>query len=90
MAENITKATEASVESYLSGIEDEADMPAGRARMAYWPEEGGGFHWVVEKDEERLESLRGPQLPSGPPHKRMKPTRHGQGRASRLIRACDP
>jgi len=26
----------------------EADMPAGRARMAYWPEEGGGFHWVVE------------------------------------------
>ena len=48
MAENITKATEASVESYLSGIEDEADMPAGRARMAYWPEEGGGFHWVVE------------------------------------------
>lgn len=26
----------------------EADMPAGRARMAYWPVEGGGFHWVVE------------------------------------------
>ena len=26
----------------------EADMPAGRARMAYWPEEWGGFHWVVE------------------------------------------
>jgi hypothetical protein len=26
----------------------EADMPAGRARMAYWPDEGGGFHWVVE------------------------------------------
>ena len=26
----------------------EADMPAGRARMAYWPEEGGGFRWVVE------------------------------------------
>lgn len=26
----------------------EADMPAGRARMAYWPEEAGGFHWVVE------------------------------------------
>jgi hypothetical protein len=26
----------------------EADMPAGRARMAYWPAEGGGFHWAVE------------------------------------------
>lgn len=26
----------------------EADMPTGRARMAYWPAEGGGFHWVVE------------------------------------------
>ena len=26
----------------------EAEMPAGRARMAYWPEEGGGFNWVVE------------------------------------------
>jgi hypothetical protein len=26
----------------------EADMPAGRARMAYWPAEEGGFHWVVE------------------------------------------
>jgi hypothetical protein len=26
----------------------EAEMPAGRARMAYWPEEGGGFRWVVE------------------------------------------
>ena len=26
----------------------EAEMPAGRARMAYWPDEGGGFRWVVE------------------------------------------
>jgi hypothetical protein len=26
----------------------EADMPAGRARMVYWPATGGGFHWVVE------------------------------------------
>lgn len=26
----------------------EAEMPAGRARMAYWPAEGGGFHWAVE------------------------------------------
>jgi hypothetical protein len=26
----------------------EAEMPAGRARMAYWPATDGGFHWVVE------------------------------------------
>ncbi|MEP6944921.1 MAG: hypothetical protein ABJA02_03325 [Acidobacteriota bacterium] len=26
----------------------EADMPAGRARVAYWPTEDGGFFWVVE------------------------------------------
>jgi hypothetical protein len=26
----------------------EAQMPARLARMAYWPEVGGGFHWVVE------------------------------------------
>lgn len=26
----------------------EAEMPAGRARMAYWPEAGGGFRWIVE------------------------------------------
>lgn len=26
----------------------EAEMPAGRARMAYWPNEAGGFHWAVE------------------------------------------
>jgi hypothetical protein len=26
----------------------EAQMPAGLARMAYWPEEGGGSSWVVE------------------------------------------
>ncbi len=26
----------------------EADMPAGRARMAYWPDATNGFHWVVE------------------------------------------
>ncbi len=26
----------------------EAQMPAGLARMAYWPEEAGGFSWVVE------------------------------------------
>jgi hypothetical protein len=26
----------------------EAEMPAGRARMAYWPKKEGGFHFVVE------------------------------------------
>jgi hypothetical protein len=31
----------------------EAEMPAGRARMAYWPVEGGGFRWVVESKTKR-------------------------------------
>jgi hypothetical protein len=26
----------------------EAQMPAGLARMAYWPNEAGGFNWAVE------------------------------------------
>ena len=26
----------------------EAQMDAGLARMAYWPDEVEGFHWVVE------------------------------------------
>jgi hypothetical protein len=26
----------------------EAQMPAGLARMAYWPDEAGGFHFAVE------------------------------------------
>jgi hypothetical protein len=26
----------------------EAQMPAGIARMAYWPDESGGFRWAVE------------------------------------------
>ena len=26
----------------------EAEMPAGIGRMAYWPDEGQGFHWIVE------------------------------------------
>jgi hypothetical protein len=26
----------------------EAEMPAGRARMVYWPHEGEGFNWAVE------------------------------------------
>jgi hypothetical protein len=31
----------------------EAQMPAGRARMAYWPTEAGGFIWVVEARNEK-------------------------------------
>jgi len=26
----------------------EAQMPAGLARMAYWPDDAGGFYWSVE------------------------------------------
>jgi hypothetical protein len=26
----------------------EAEMPAGIARQAYWPDEKGGFYWMVE------------------------------------------
>ncbi len=26
----------------------EARMPAGLARFAYWPDDGGGVHWVAE------------------------------------------
>jgi hypothetical protein len=26
----------------------EAEMPAGRARLTYWPDEVEGFHWAVE------------------------------------------
>ena len=26
----------------------EAELPAGRARMTYWPDEVEGFHWTVE------------------------------------------
>lgn len=26
----------------------EAKMPAGTARMVYWPDEENGYHWVVE------------------------------------------
>lgn len=26
----------------------EADMPAGRARMAYWPADDGGMHWAAD------------------------------------------
>lgn len=31
----------------------EAQMPAGLARMIYWPSEGGGFTWAVESRTKR-------------------------------------
>ena len=31
----------------------EAQMPAGLARMAYWPDEEDGFHWVVESKTQK-------------------------------------
>lgn len=31
----------------------EARMPAGLARMAYWPSEEGGFHFVVEAKKKK-------------------------------------
>jgi hypothetical protein len=31
-----------------SAVGFEAQMPAGLARMAYWPDENGGFRWAVE------------------------------------------
>ena len=41
---------------YLADVTDihelaigfEAEMPAGLARMAYWPDDEAGFYWVVE------------------------------------------
>jgi hypothetical protein len=33
---------------HAEAIGFEAQMPAGLARMAYWPREEGGFAWVVE------------------------------------------
>jgi hypothetical protein len=35
-------------EIHAEAIGFEAQMPAGLARMAYWPDENDGFHWVVE------------------------------------------
>lgn len=31
----------------------EAEMPAGRARQAYWPDDEEGFHWAVESRTKR-------------------------------------
>ncbi len=33
---------------YPLAIGFEAHMPAGRARMIYWPDDTDGFHWAVE------------------------------------------
>jgi hypothetical protein len=33
---------------HLEAIGFEAKMPAGIARMIYWPADDGGFHWAVE------------------------------------------
>lgn len=31
----------------------EAQMPAGVARMVYWPADDGGFHWAVESKNKK-------------------------------------
>jgi hypothetical protein len=31
----------------------EAQMPAGLARMAYWPDEIDGYHWAVESKNKK-------------------------------------
>ena len=31
----------------------EAHMPAGLARMIYWPDDADGFHWAVESDTKK-------------------------------------
>ncbi|HQR00315.1 MAG TPA: hypothetical protein PLA61_05700, partial [Ferruginibacter sp.] len=31
----------------------EAQMPAGIARMDYWPNEAGGFNWAVESKNKK-------------------------------------
>ena len=33
---------------HQEAISFEANMPAGLARMVYWPADDGGFHWAVE------------------------------------------
>jgi hypothetical protein len=39
---------------HQNAIGFEARMPAGLARMAYWPDEdGGGFYWVVESKNKK-------------------------------------
>jgi len=41
------KLVEAS-DIHPSAISFEAQMPAGLARLTYWPDDAGGFHWAVE------------------------------------------
>ena len=48
-------------EGYLADVTDlhhqaigfEAQMPAGLGRMAYWPDERAGYHWVVEAETKK-------------------------------------
>ena len=48
-------------QGYLADVGDihpqaigfEANMPAGVARMAYWPDEVEGFHWAVESQTKK-------------------------------------
>jgi WD40 repeat protein len=47
----------------------EAQMPAGTARMVYWPDDTGGFHWAVESKTKKgwnrfAEHHYHPDLPS--------------------------
>ncbi len=41
-----TQADVSDIHEHAIGFE--AQMPAGLARMAYWPDEKDGFHWAVE------------------------------------------
>src|SRR5262249_19191875 len=38
---------------HAEAIGFEAEMPAGLARMVYWPDEDGGFFWVVESKNKK-------------------------------------
>jgi hypothetical protein len=48
-------------QGYLTDVTDvhpqavgfEAQMPAGLARMVYWPDETDGFHWIVESKTQK-------------------------------------
>jgi len=45
---NSTGALADATDIHPQAIAFEAQMPAGLARMAYWPDEDGGFYWAVE------------------------------------------
>src|SRR5262249_19516510 len=38
---------------HAEAIGFEAEMPAGLARMVYWPDDDGGFFWVVESKNKK-------------------------------------